>query len=128
MFGGSYADNLDDDVRDWPLAVGDGVAFEWELGRSTDLVYRFGRRRIGDVDPAEEIVSHVSVEAWRHHRPRIRGGAQDDGLSQERHDVPREGVMASVGTEQSAPQQQSTIRSRNGYRLRPVLASVAPVA
>ena len=48
----------------------------------------------------------------------------DDGLPQERHDVLKERVMASVRTE---PQQQPTTRSRLRYRLAPALASVAAV-
>jgi len=48
----------------------------------------------------------------------------DDGLPQERHDVLKERVMASVRTE---PQQQPTAGSRFRYRLAPVLASIAAV-
>jgi len=61
--------DIDDDVRDWPLAVGgDDGAFERVFDRHADLIYRFARRRTGDVDLAEEIVSQVFLEAWRQRR------------------------------------------------------------
>lgn len=60
------------DAWDWPLVVdGDHAAFERVFDRHADLIYRFVRRRSGDVDLAEEIVSQVFLEVWRQ-RKRVR--------------------------------------------------------
>ncbi|GBE24051.1 ECF RNA polymerase sigma factor SigW [bacterium BMS3Bbin02] len=69
--------DIDDDARDWPLAVrGDHDAFERVFDRHADLIFRFARRRTGDVDLAEEIVSQVFLEAWRQRsRVELLGGS-----------------------------------------------------
>lgn len=65
-------DDVRGDARDWPLVVdGDPVAFERVFDRHADLIYRFVRRRTGDPDLAEEVVSQAFLEAWRQ-RKRIR--------------------------------------------------------
>lgn len=70
--------NGDGDAWDWPLtAGGDHAAFERVFDRHADLIYRFARRRTGDGDLAEDIVSQVFLEAWRQ-RQRVQ--LLDDSL------------------------------------------------
>jgi RNA polymerase sigma-70 factor (ECF subfamily) len=57
------------DETDWPLvADGDHDAFARVFDRHADLIFRFARRRVGDVTVAEEITSQVFLETWRRRR------------------------------------------------------------
>jgi RNA polymerase sigma-70 factor (ECF subfamily) len=54
------------DENDWPLvACGDHDAFARVFDRHADLVFKFARRRVGDVGVAEDITSQVFLETWR---------------------------------------------------------------
>ena len=54
------------DETDWPPAAGgDHDAFARIFDRHADLVFKFARRRVGDVAVAEDITSQVFLETWR---------------------------------------------------------------
>lgn len=60
---------MTNDVTDWPLvADGDPDAFARIFDRHADLVFKFARRRVGDVAVAEDITAQVFLETWRRRR------------------------------------------------------------